>query len=184
MEEIKEGYTRVSDIIKIGSDLSHIPAHILENKCRIGSNVHDTIAAMIESIYIDSDEDAKGYIKSWELWNTHNNDHIEYIETEKRFYCDDLMITGCVDAIAEIGDYRFILDYKTSAQPDLKKWALQGCFYNYLAKKNGYETDDHVFFLHLKKDGSYPKEIEVFCNEELWEDALHFYEVFRILNLT
>ena len=182
MEEIKEGYTRVSEIIGQWRHLDHIDPGVLANKCRIGTSVHEKICAEVSGIYIDEEEAARGYVQSWQKWHKENEEYLYFVETERRFYCDELMITGAIDAIVEMGDYTFIIDYKTSSVPNKKIWALQGSFYNYLAKQNGFYVDPTVIFLHLKKDGSMAKEVEVYCSPELWEDALRAYELHHYFN--
>lgn len=179
MEEIKEGYTRVSQILGQWNHLAHIPTHILENKCRIGSEVHDTIAAEVEGIYLEGQEDTKGYIQSWTQWAIERQDDIEYLLTEKRFYCDNLKITGKVDAIINLGESQVIVDYKTSAKAFEKMWALQAAFYYYLIIQNNVHVDPHVMFLHLQKDGTKAKEIDIYCNEELREEAMRALGTYR-----
>lgn len=182
MEEIKEGYTRVSEILSQWNQYAHIDPDVLANKCRIGSEVHEKIAAEVEGIYIETGEDCKGYIGSWIKWGEKYKDAVSYLDTEKRFYCDELKITGAVDAVIEAGELTVILDYKTSAQAHKKTWALQASFYHYLATKNGVEMDPYVWFVHLKKDGKKAKNVEVHCTEELWEvakSALHTYRYFN-----
>ncbi len=182
MEEIKEGYTRVSSILGQWNHLAHIDKNVLDNKCRIGTEVHQKIGAEADGIFIETGRDTLGYILSWSTWKNECNEGAKYIATEKRFYCDELKITGCVDAIMEIGDLRVLVDYKTSATANKKMWALQGAFYHYLATKNGIDLDPHVWFIHLKKDGKKAKEIEIHCTEELWEvakSALHAYRYFN-----
>lgn len=183
MEEIKEGYTRVSQIIGQWNQYSHINPQVLANKCRIGTEVHEKIAAEVQGIFLDTNEDCEGYIESWIKWREDFPKPLHYAETEKRLYCDELMITGAVDAIIEAGDLRVILDYKTSATPNKKTWALQAAFYHYLVNKEREgETDPYVWFVHLKKDGKKAKNIEIHCTEELWEaakSALHTYRYFN-----
>ena len=183
MSEIIEGYTRVSQIIGQWNQFAHIDPDVLANKCRIGTEVHEKIAAECEGIFIESSEDTKGYVGSWLKWVKRYNEEGEYVATEQRYYCDELMITGAVDAIIEIGDLTVIVDYKTSAKANPKTWALQGAFYHYLVNKNREgTTDPYVWFIQLKKDGSKAKEIEVHCTEDLWEvakSALHTYRYFN-----
>ena len=56
--EIKEGYTRVSEILGKRSDFSMIDPQVLANKCRIGTNVHERINLEIQGIFMDSEDDA------------------------------------------------------------------------------------------------------------------------------
>lgn len=177
MEEIKEGYTRVSEVLSQWNQFAHIDPHVLANKCRIGTEVHEKISLEEAGIFIETSEDTKGYLKSWVKWKEESE--MEIIETEKRLYCEELKITGCLDAYTS-GET--IIDYKTSASANKKMWAIQASFYNYLANANGWETADEVMFLHLRKDGKKAKEVWVHCTEELWEvakSALHTYRYFN-----
>jgi len=185
MEEIKEGYTRVSQIIGQWNQYAHIPKHVLKNKCRIGSEVHQKIEGEIEGFFVDISEDAQGYFDSWEKWTQEieKNSYFDYLISEKRYYCDELKITGCIDALVDFAGWTGILDYKTSAQVHPKSWALQASFYYYfLHKYEEYDIEPAVKFIHLQKDGSCAKEIEIKCTNELWEVAqssLHTYRYFN-----
>lgn len=182
MEEIKEGYTRVSQIISQWNHLAHIDPHVLENKRRIGSEVHEKIAAESQGIFIPTEEETKGYIGSWLAWGKKVNPTAEYEIIEERLYCDELQITGALDAILRIGASSVIIDYKATASVHKKTWALQAAFYHYLAVKNGYGVDETVWFIQLKKDGGNARQVEIECTEELWEvakSALHTYRYFN-----
>lgn len=182
MQQMKDGYTRVSEIIGQWNHLAHIDPQILANKCRIGSEVHEKIAAETEGIFIDTEEDTKGYLQSWNKWKEEHEKKGCYFEIEKRLYCDHLKITGCVDALVKTGDMLTVIDYKTSASANKKMWALQASFYHYLAVQNHYDVTDVVEFIHLKKDGSMAKTVVIHCTEELWltaKAALLTYRYFK-----
>lgn len=181
MEEIKKGYTRVSQIIGQWNQYSHIDPHVLANKCRIGTEVHEKITAEIEGIFLEIGEDGKGYVESWMEWKESHSSTLNYLETEKRFYCHDLKITGAVDAVVEIGDLLVIVDYKTSATANKKIWALQASFYHYLVNKE-MQTDPYVWFVHLKKDGKKARNVEIHCTEDLWEVAKSAFHTYRYFN--
>ena len=170
MQDIKEGYTRVSDILGQWNHLSHIDPNVLENKCRIGTNVHNCISAEINSIYMPLEEDEKGYYDSWLEWHEKYKKSIAFIANEKRFYCDEYKITGCVDAIIALeGEGQVLVDYKTSSTANKKIWALQAQFYIYLAGKNGYSLQGGAWFLKLKKNGKLPTQYSFYPTPDLWK---------------
>lgn len=185
MEEIKEGYTRVSSILGQWNHFAHINPEVLANKCRIGTNVHEKICAETEGIYINLQDDEKGYFESWEVWKEEIKEDMDFLDTETRFYCDELKITGCVDALVSItakGDKLYLIDYKTSASPNKKMWALQASFYHYLANVNGYNMSTNALFVHLKKDGKKAKVYHFECDESLFNVALGALHSYRYLN--
>jgi len=182
MEEIKEGYTRVSSILGQWNHLAHIDKDVLANKCRIGTNVHAKIGAEIDGIFLDLEADEEGYFESWNKWQKEERLDYSQMMTEERFYCDELKITGCVDAIRIEEERGTLLDYKTSATPNKRMWALQAAFYHYLVKKSGKKIEDEVWFIHLKKDGKVAKVYNFEITPKLWEvcaSALHSYRYFN-----
>lgn len=180
MTEIKEGYTRVSSIVGQWNNFAHIPKHILENKCRIGRNVHEKIAADFNGIFLDLQADESPYYESWLAWReTHE---LRRCFPESRMYCDKLKITGAIDLMEKIGNKFLVIDYKTSATVNIKTWSMQAAFYHYLAKENGFHPTDNVLFLNLKKDGSEAVEHRISITDELWatcESALRCYRYFN-----
>jgi len=153
MEQIKEGYTRVSSILSQWDRFGHIPKDILKKKQRIGTEVHDAISSFTNMAFIPVSKEAQGYFDSFLEWQKDSGFNL--IHSEQRFYCDKLKITGKIDAVAESrsGD-RFLIDYKTSASKDAKIWPLQGCLYHYLATVNNLTLSKNFFFVQLFKDGS------------------------------
>lgn len=180
--EIKEGYTRVSSILGQRNSFAHINKQVLANKCRIGTNVHAKIGAEIDGIYLDLQPDEEGYFESWRKWWEDAGINPEIVESEERFYCDKLKLTGCVDAIVEAQNVVLIIDFKTSASANKKMWALQAAFYHYLVSQSGREIDNEVWFVQLKKDGKRAKLHKFEITPALWkvcECELHSYRYFN-----
>lgn len=179
-----EGYTRVSSIIGQWNHLAGIDPWVLENKARIGTEVHEKITADLEGIFVEETEEIMGYIKSWMAFSKEDAKEYKNIMTEQRFFCDELKITGQIDGIFENekGE-KFIIDYKTSASAHKKTWFLQAAFYWYLAKKNGLDISDKVIFVNLKKDGKKAKSHEFHCDEKIWKICLAALETFRYFNV-
>ena len=180
--EIKEGYTRISKIIGQWNQFAHIDPYVLENKCRIGTNVHKKIDAELHGIFIEPLHDEKKYFESWEKWWEKEENNLTIISHEKRFYCDKLKLTGCIDALVTDGNRKFIIDYKTSASVNKKTWSLQAAFYHYLVSENELQIDDEVLFLKLKKDGKTPASYRFKITPDLWsvcQSALSTYRYFN-----
>ena len=158
MEEIKEGYTRVSEIIAQWGGYEGVPKDILERKAQIGSYVH---AAIEMHINIDCafpmDPEADAYYQSYLKWR--ESTHLVSIESERRYYSDAMKITGQVDALAILqgSTDRVLIDWKTSYHEMKCNWQLQGAFYWMLAFDNGVTNLSHdMMFVKLNKNGDLP----------------------------
>ena len=155
MDDIKPGYTRVSEILSQWDRFSNINPQILRNKATIGTNVHEPIQADHEGIYVPLNSREEPYFDSYLKWKKIFQP--KYIEMETRLYHNQWMITGQFDAIIEIDGLLTILDFKTSSQEDEKFWALQGGFYHILCAANNRTCQDKVCFLKLDKLGEMPR---------------------------
>lgn len=151
-QQNQEKYTRVTEILYPFSGLKHVDSYVLENAAARGTMVH----SICEKIMRDQEpmipQDLGGYIHSFRYWWQDGRD---VMELEKRFWCDDLNITGQCDIIIRDGIDLIIIDLKTSASPS-KTWPLQGSAYTYLAQKAGYNITK-IQFLQLNRDGKEPR---------------------------
>lgn len=177
---IKEGYTRVSSILGQWDKFGHIDPKVLANKCRIGTEVHQSIEAYIKHGITPSDN--LGYFESYRDWESKSG--AINVTTEQRFYCDKLQITGCVDAIVRFEDRKefVMIDYKTSVQESPKSWPLQACFYHYLAITNCVPIGDRIIFLKLDKDGKEAKVFEYQYSTQLMNVCMSALNCYRWLN--
>lgn len=184
MEEIKEGYTRVSSILQQWDTFGHIDKEVLARKAALGTRVHEAIDDHHEGIYTPLEYAEAGYFDSYCKWEEEVKPKI--IHNEARYYCDKLMITGQVDAIIEMpGDKLPVLvDYKTSANESPKMWPLQACYYYYLAKENGVELSTRLIFLKLDRAGDFPKVCEYRYSKKLWEVCLSAWTTYRYFKFT
>lgn len=176
-------YVRVSEILSRLRDRSKIHPLILDEKARLGTEVHANIAAQKgdgfpvfadwphrnaitgQILYRDGEpfwsKKGLGYFRSFCDWDEAFNP--VYSAMEQRYYDDELMITGQIDALIRLPDQDkpMLLDFKCSAQPDLEIWSMQAHFYWYLLRQNGFEDlEDHFLFLQLmplSKDGNVQK---------------------------
>ncbi len=148
-----DGFTRVTHILYPFSGLDKIDANIVAHAAERGTKVHKICEGIIEGLgELGVEEETKGYVESFKQWWTLGHD---IIAMEKRFWCQQMKITGQVDLIINTPNGAAIVDLKTSSKPS-KTWAAQGAAYAYLAKKAGYDIKK-IYFLHLNKQGKAPK---------------------------
>ena len=172
---MREDYTRVTSVLYPFTDLDKIPPNILKNAADRGTKVHEICEGIISGIGEHGvDEETRGYVDSFIQWWSKGH---KVVEMEKRFWCDDLKITGQCDLIIDTGDGLAIVDLKTSSK-ESDTWHPQGCAYAYLARQAGYDIQK-IMFIHLFKDGreakviEYPVDIGFFF--AIFKTYLHFY---------
>ena len=155
---IKDGkeYARVSEILAQFSDFSHIDPEVLANKCRIGTQVHEAIAAEIAEEFPILAEDSWGYFKSFLKWRDELNPLFE--QSEQRYFSEKHRITGQIDALVTFGTQTppVLVDFKTSAQEG-KSWILQAHLYDIILEQNHIETQARFLFIKLDKMGGLPQ---------------------------
>lgn len=133
--------------------MQKIPPGILSHAADRGTKVHKICEAIVSGLgEYGVEEETQGYVESFKKWWAEGH---EVLLIEKRFWCNELKITGQVDLILKTAEGLAILDIKTSSKPS-KTWKAQGCAYAYLAQKAGYPIKK-ILFLHLNKDGKSPK---------------------------
>jgi len=152
-DKSRENYTRVTQILFPFSGLQSIPQEILQNAAERGTRVHQICEGIVSGIgEIGVDDETWGFVESFKKWW---NEERTVEAIEKRFWDDELRITGQVDFILKEQHGFTIYDIKTSSRPS-KTWQAQGSAYAYLAKKSGYPITK-VIFIHLNKHGKEPK---------------------------
>lgn len=153
-EEIRPGYTRVTEVFDRYVDFSMIPPDILKNAAERGTMVHricEDYTNGIEHLFIEPDKE--GYVESFKKFWVGK----EKISNPGRLYCDELMITGEVDGVyldRETGEF-VLYDLKTPVN-ESRTWALQGAAYAYLLGKSGMKVD-RIEFIKLNNKGKIPK---------------------------
>lgn len=169
-----EGYTRVTEILYPFSGLSSINPEVVAHAAARGTHVHNVCESIMQGLGEWNDNvEAIPYISSFKLWYENKP---KVIEIEKRFFDDDMMITGQVDMIIETPEGLAIADLKTSSAPS-KTWALQGSAYAYMAKNQGYDIKK-IMFIHLKKTGKTPKIYEYEDHFPLFKKCFDVYQYF------
>jgi hypothetical protein len=160
MQDIKPGYTRVSEILSQWDRFGNIDPEVLKRKAALGIYVHEAIHADNEGIYAPLSEKAEPYFESYLKWKKLMKP--SYIWMEKRFYDDTWMITGQIDGLLKTDIGSMIIDFKTSASASPKYWILQAGFYHMLYSQIPVnQTQDYlcsnVIFLQLDKYGDMPQ---------------------------
>lgn len=153
------------------SGLEKINPEIVANAAERGTKVHKICEGIMLGLgEIDVDDKTRPYVESFNKWWIKGH---EVLMMEKRFWCDELEITGQVDLIIRLPDgVLAIVDLKTSSKPS-HTWPAQGAAYAYLAKKEGHDIQK-IYFLHLLKSG---KEAKIY---EYPVDDSFFLCIFRV----
>lgn len=174
MDKCRENYTRVTNVLWPFSCLDKINADVLAHAAERGSRVHKTCEGIIQGLgEIDVDEETRGYVESFKKWWGLGHD---VLMLEKRFWDDDLEITGQVDLILKTEAGLCIVDLKTSSKPS-RTWKAQGCAYAYLAKKNGLDVK-RIIFLHLNKHGKDPGVFDYEIDDEFFLNIFSVWKYF------
>lgn len=181
VSEIISFYGNLGKCINCGEGKSQIPQGILQRKCQIGTNVHETIEMYLKDMdYPPEDEHVRPYFESFKLWN--EDAKIEPIVQEVRLYDNKLMLTGQIDCIANIRDKKMVLiDFKTSSKADKESWEMQGAFY-YLLAKGQWDVSREIIFVHLMKDGKKAKEVIINLTDNVLDEVMCLYKIFKKKN--
>lgn len=164
-------YARVTEVLGQFNDFSGIPKDVLENKCAIGTQVHEAINSDITGDFPFVDEQSVGYFDSFLQWKKIMAP--EFVETETRYFDDGLRLTGCIDCLIRIpGEVLpLLVDFKTSAQEG-KTWSMQAHLYRYLLKENGKSVAARFLFIKLDKYGAMPKVFEYRASDQIMGECL------------
>lgn len=173
-EKDRSHYTRVTSVLYPFSGLDKINPDVVQNAANRGTKVHKICEGIISGIgEIGVEDETWGYVESFKKWWFLG---YEVIMLEKRFWDDDLKITGQCDMIIKTPYGLAIVDIKTSSKPS-KTWKAQGCAYAYLAKKAGLDIKK-IYFLHLNKHGKDPKVHEYPIDDEFFLNIVKVWEYF------
>lgn len=179
-----EYYARVTHIIGAKDDFPKHDERAMANrnaKGIIGTEVHKLIEKDVEGLFVVPEGRADNYFNSYLLWSK----AIEptFHQSETRFFCKNLMITGCIDGLI-ISPKRIvprIIDFKTCVS-ESKNWKLQAHFYHYLATVNAMKISDKVEFIMLKENKE-PKVFEYVINQNVMNLCMQMVKEFHKSNL-
>jgi len=171
-------YARVTEVLSQESNLDGIDPAIIQNKARIGSNVHAAIHELIQGECPILDRDEILYFKSFKKWA----DHIRpvFVESEIRRYNEEKMLTGCIDAVIQLHgkDERIIVDYKTSSQVNSSYWSKQAHLYAFLLRGTCSQISDTYFFLKLDKYGELPQLVKFKYDANVHKECMQLIDKF------
>lgn len=149
-------YARVSDILAAFVDFNAIPPDVLERKAALGTRIHDAINHEIQGDLVVVPVQEVGYFQSFERWRSALCP--VFLETEKRMYCDQKMLTGCIDALVKFEGEKIavLVDWKTSVS-ESPAWILQAHLYHYLLNVNDIQIAPRFLWVKLDKHGLLPR---------------------------
>lgn len=178
MDDIRPGYTRISDVVQRYSGYDTIPKHILDAACQRGTTVHAMISATMSGMGCpDITSDFQGYYDSFESWYNHQDANSFYMP--ERWYDDETMMTGECDCLMQNEGQTILIDFKTSAKSN-KSWILQAGGYTFLSKKCGIIVDKIRFFRLSKKGAEILQtEYDPVEAETLFKKALDLHNFFK-----
>ena len=174
-------HVRVSEILSRFRDFSKINPTVLSEKAQVGTEVHCNIHRyktgkfeMFDKFPIRNtntleiirwEERGQGYFNSFVKWDEENESVLHTMEN--RFYDNEIMLTGQIDALMQTNGLPVLIDFKCSANSDVEVWSMQAHLYKHLLNLNGIEIDDYFLWMQLKKDGSHPKIFEIKFEEKI-----------------
>ena len=181
--DIKNGYIRVTELLKAYQDWGDIPKEVLEAKAQIGTNVHEAIENHSVGLSIPNltPREAK-YFDSYLKWAEHEEPM--YLCNEERYYDEDLKVTGQIDCIVAFPGRHIgrILDFKTSAKESPLHWPVQATWYYMLCKKNKKDVSDTTHMLQLKDNGSPAKLYTYIATQEMQDLCMSLYDAYVYFN--
>ncbi len=171
---MKEGYTRVTQILSPFTSYSSIPLDILQAKALIGTKTHQAITAfLLTGGAWDIEPEVSGYFESMrKFWK----ESYPIVELETRLYCDELKLTGEMDLLIEGPKGLTLIDWKTSVKENAT-WQAQCGGYEYLCEKNGYAIKDR-WFVKLDKKGGEPTVYNYKKSVKLFMDCFEMHKMF------
>ena len=139
-------YDRVTEIISCFTGIDKVPPQILKEAAHRGTVVHQMVEGYLKGIgHPEIPEAYQAYYNAFEPWIKDNPISVDWME--RRFFCDDLMITGQMDIFTQD---RRLIDIKTGSSMQ-KSWPVQLAGYKYLLERNGIvPASFHILWLNGK----------------------------------
>jgi hypothetical protein len=149
IEHNGKSYARVSEILAPFCNFGDIDPEVLAKKAAIGTATHEAIAEVIKGEFPTIQGRPQRYLTSFIRWNNHMKP--TYLLNEERFFNDELMLTGAIDALATFPgeELPILLDWKTSASESPVTWPMQAHLYYKLCSLNGHHIQPRFLFVRL-----------------------------------
>lgn len=171
IEHQDKHYARVSEILSGSPSIAECQQ--FSPKARIGLETHAAIHEEICGRTPRLTSHCQGYFASFQKW--HLAQGPMWLCSEQRYFDDELMITGCLDATytsAHDSDSSIVVvDFKTSFRPS-PSWINQLHFYHYLLKQNGVQQPIRMFAIQLHPKGHAPILHECQYSDQVWTECL------------
>ena len=138
------------------SDVSGIPAHILERAGAIGTAVHQATELLDhDDLELDSlDPLIVGYVTAYQRFRSEHEFIPELIEYRTVGEYAGHKYGMCVDRAGKLDGQYCVMDIKTSSKPR-PEWAIQTMAYVLGLSDHPNYQQSHRAAIHLAKDGSY-----------------------------
>lgn len=173
-DTIKPGYVRVSHVLKKYTSFGHIDPEVLQAKADLGTVVHKAITAdCLGDFPMLTDKKQVGYYLSFDKWKRAVKPEVK--KMEERYYDDELMLTGEVDAIVQLpgSDEHVLIDYKCSASVNHEYFSRQATLYYHLLQVNGVAVADHFLWIQLDRYGNLPKIHRYKLSQQTLSECIH-----------
>lgn len=181
MDNIPEGYVRVTEVLKPYSDFTQIDPNVLARAADRGCRVHKYCETYALGLFLpDIDNDCKSYVEAFIRWFDERVN--EVLHTECRLNSEKHKLSGQIDMICTLKNCEKVclIDIKTPAQGSFT-WSLQTAAYKLLAMQcRGLEIERRVCLKLPKKEGANASTIEYMDHERdqtLFLNALELYHL-------
>ncbi len=173
-------YLRVSEVIAPFTGIEFVPEIPLTRAAERGTMVHGYIEGYLNGLaWTSVPHNILPFFESW-MWFAKTQpwfdlDHGKILE--KRFFCDQLRITGQVDLIYKTDKATFAFDWKTSSKESIS-WRLQGAAYKYLMMQH-WNNVENLIFVHLTQSGYHIYQYDSYAEDiEIFKSCLNLYRYF------
>jgi hypothetical protein len=178
MQEKRQSYTRVTQILSIFQSYAHVPKEKLKKAQEIGTDVHEAIELYFKNEFKALESKKTPYFESFLKWVDVSRPKL--ILAEERLYNDDLEVTGKFDLIAEINGQNCLIDFKTGQYVHQKIWSLQLHWYYLLLDQDHENIDiDKFLVVQLSPIGESPLLFEITPTSTTLEVCNHSLELYR-----
>ncbi len=182
MNNIPEGYTRVTEVLKPYNNLHSIDPTVLAKAADRGSRVHKYCETYALGLFLpEIDADCNNYVQAFISWFDERVEKVLAIET--RLNSEKHKLSGQLDLICSLkgSDEICLIDIKTPASASFT-WQLQTAAYQLLALQcTGMEIQRRIC-LKLPKHTSTASIIEYLDHDSDSRLFLNALELFKLSN--